>query len=128
MTTMLDDPSAQTITAFAFDPVASHSAQFPLARPLANSESSEGERDGVLPWGLRGLRPGPDPMDGVPNWHYDHTRQVALDDQDEPLHEIHMATTSTSLDGSGGKSEDWSAKDFMPDVPFPSVSRGAGQR
>ncbi|WP_019852795.1 putative ATP-grasp-modified RiPP [Actinopolyspora mortivallis] len=110
MTTMFND---ERTDAFAHDPVAAHSAQFPLARP-------EGEQPVAPvpePWGLRNMVAVGDPTDRALNGRYDHHRQVAVDELGTPLHEIHLGMTTTNMDGDRGPSEDWSAKDFAPDTP-----------
>ncbi|PRW64646.1 putative ATP-grasp-modified RiPP [Actinopolyspora mortivallis] len=106
-------PTSERTETFAHEPVASHSAQFPLARP------QEGQHLGHLaqPWGLRNMVAAGDPAHRAPNGRYDHHRQLAVDEHGMPLHELHMGMTTTNMDGNEGPSEDWSAKDFAPDMP-----------
>ncbi|SFE54331.1 putative ATP-grasp target RiPP [Actinopolyspora alba] len=110
MTTMFTDERTE---AFAYDPVASHSAQFPLARPQETQPAGPAPR----PWGLRNMVAVGDSASRELNGRYDHDRQLAVDDEGMPLHELHMGMTSTNMDGNEGPSEDWSAKDFAPDMP-----------
>ncbi|GDY29856.1 hypothetical protein [Gandjariella thermophila] len=40
---------------FAFDPIASHSGQFPLGAPFDRTSTDQPSRAGVRPWALRGM-------------------------------------------------------------------------
>jgi hypothetical protein len=119
MSTVLDAPSEPV--GFADDPIASHSAQFGLARPMGTLAGHDVPSPvGIRPWNLRGAqimdrcgaRPG--------GWRYDHDRQLALTLDGHLIAEIisadPSADTVTDLDGDEGKSEDWKY-DFCPDNP-----------
>lgn len=106
---------------FADDPIASHSAQFGLARPMGTPAGHDVPSPvGVRPWNLRGAqvmdrcgaRPGA--------WRYDHDRQLTLTLDGHLMTEIIAADPSadsvSDLDGDEGKSEDWTY-DFCPDGP-----------
>ncbi|MGB6161938.1 MAG: hypothetical protein WCF33_18170 [Pseudonocardiaceae bacterium] len=104
---------------FADDPVASHSAQFGLGRPMGSPAGHDVPSVvGVRPWNLRGARvmDRGDTRLGV--WRYDHDRQLALTLDGHLITEIVAADPSagsvTDLDGDEGKSEDWKY-DFCPD-------------
>ncbi|MBV8996402.1 MAG: hypothetical protein JO287_22465, partial [Pseudonocardiales bacterium] len=63
---------------FADDPVASHSAQFGLGRPMGTPAGHDAPSPvGLRPWNLRAAqvmnRGAP-----VGEWRYDHDRQLAL--------------------------------------------------
>ncbi|ASU80188.1 hypothetical protein CDG81_20090 [Actinopolyspora erythraea] len=105
-------PTSERDETFAHEPVASHSAQFPLARPQDEQLTGPFSQ----PWGLRNMVAVGDPTDRALNGRYDHDRQVAVDERGMPLHELHMGMTTTNMDGNEGPSEDWSAKDFAPDM------------
>ncbi|MBB5156731.1 putative ATP-grasp-modified RiPP [Saccharopolyspora phatthalungensis] len=110
------------LTRFADEPLASDSAQFPLARPARAPESTaEPSQVGVRPWGLRGMTElsGTSRVVGV--WQYDHERQVAVDGDGRPLAEVMAEPTAGSVtgnDGDEGPSEDY-VYDFAPDAPQP---------
>ncbi len=96
---------------FVDEPLAGHSAQFPLSRGfLGSGPDDEPSREGVRPWGLR--RMAPVPFRGVPSTegHYDHVRQVWVDGEGRPLIEMGPPTAPTtgSTDGfEGDPSEDY---------------------
>lgn len=107
---------------FIDDPIAPHSAQFPLGRagdvvPPADAASQPGRR----PWGLGGMRPVRHKGDPVrASYHYDHDAQVAVNSRGLPL----LAADPTvdkvsSFDGDEGPSEDF-RYDFCPDSPYPA--------
>jgi hypothetical protein len=123
MPTLLPEIPGEPV-GFADDPIASHSAQFGLARPAGipaghNAPSAIG----VRPWNLRGTqvmnRRGP-AGPALPGWHYDHVQQLALAPDGRRVVDIVAADPSadsvSDLDGDEGKSEDWS-HDFCPDNP-----------
>lgn len=104
---------------FADDPVASHSAQFGLGRPMGSPVGRDVPSSvGVRPWYLRGAQV----MDGggarLGAWRYDHARQIAVTFDGRLVREIVAAAPTaksvTNLDGDEGKSEDWTY-DFCPD-------------
>ncbi|MGH3718975.1 MAG: hypothetical protein ACRDRI_09080 [Pseudonocardiaceae bacterium] len=119
MSAALDAPGEPT--GFADDPIASHSAQFGLARPMGTPTGHDVPSPvGVRPWNLRGAqvmdRCGARPV----AWRYDHGRQLALTLDGRLMTEIIAADPSadsvSDLDGDEGKSEDWKY-DFCPDNP-----------
>jgi hypothetical protein len=114
MTAMLE------ITRFADEPIASSSAQFPLARPFgARLDGADTPSPvGVRPWNLRWLTPQSSASEGLPqDWAYDHERQVATDGNGQLLIDGDPSAKSVSNnDGDEGPSEDWSY-DFAPDDP-----------
>jgi hypothetical protein len=106
-------------TAFADDPIASHSAQFGLARPMGTPVGHDvPSPPGIRPWNLRGaqtmsgggIRLGP--------WYYDHERQRSFASDGHPVTEIVDASAESvsNNDGDEGPSEDWKY-DFCPDHP-----------
>ena len=103
---------------FVDDPVASHSAQSGLGRPMGIPAGRDAPSPvGVRPWNLRGARVmGRSARLGA--WRYDHGRQVAFNVDGRLVMEIIAADPSadsvSDLDGDEGKSEDWSY-DFCPD-------------
>jgi hypothetical protein len=71
---------------FADDPLASDSAQFPLARPMGTPENVDPpSSDEVRPWGLRGMKALCSTGQRITTWRYDHARQVAVDGGGTPL-------------------------------------------
>ena len=107
---------------FAEDPVASDSAQFPLARPMGTPDNIDiPSPDTVRPWGLRGMTVLSSAGQRITTWRYDHERQVAVDCDGTPLNKTRMgpptANKVTSNDGDEGPSEDFTY-DFAPDSPF----------
>jgi putative ATP-grasp target RiPP len=105
-------------TEFADDPIASHSAQFGLARPTDIPASYAAPSPvGVRPWNLRAAQP-LGRRAGVISWRYDHDRQVAVTPDGRPLTASGDATADSvsTLDGDEGPSEDWTY-DFHPDSP-----------
>ncbi|APU12772.1 putative ATP-grasp-modified RiPP [Actinoalloteichus fjordicus] len=106
---------------FAADPVASHSAQFPLGAPFDRTSDDEPSHAGVRPWALRGMEPQPPTTaGGARTVRYDHRSQMSVDASGRPLIEAGPPTVKnkTNLDGDEGPSEDFSY-DFVPDEPFP---------
>ena len=111
------------LTSFAEDPIASDSAQFPLARPMGTPDNADiPSPDSVRPWGLRGMKILPSTGQQIRMWCYDHERQVAVDGDGTPLSETRMEEPTvnkvTSSDGDEGPMEDFTY-DFAPDTPFP---------
>lgn len=105
-------------TEFADDPVASHSAQFGLARPMDIAAGREGASPaGVRPWNLRGALTMSGAREAV-SWRYDPVRQIAVTPEGRPLTEIVDASADSvsNLDGDEGPNEDWKY-DFHPDSP-----------
>lgn len=107
---------------FAEDPVASDSAQFPLARLMGTPDNTDAPSpDTVRPWGLRGMNALSSTEQRITTWRYDHERQVAVDGDGTPLNETRIgpptANKVTSNDGDEGPSEDFTY-DFAPDAPF----------
>lgn len=92
---------------FADDPVASHSAQFGLGRPMGIPAGHDAPSPaGVRPWNLRGARVmGRGARLGT--WRYDHDRQVALTVDGRLVVETVAADPSadsmSDLDGDEGK-------------------------
>lgn len=119
MSIMLDTPGEPV--GFADDPIASHSAQFGLARPIGTPVGHDVPSPvGVRPWNLRGAQVMDRCRARVGAWRYDHDRQLALTLDGHLLTEIIAADPSadsvSDLDGDEGKSEDWKY-DFWPDTP-----------
>jgi putative ATP-grasp target RiPP len=111
------------LTRFAEDPIASDSAQFPLARPMGTPDNTDmPSPGGVRPWGLRGMEVPLNAGQRIKVWRYDHERQVAVDGDGTPLSEARMEQPTvnkvTSSDGDEGPMEDYTY-DFAPDAPFP---------
>lgn len=107
-------------TAFVDDPVATHSGQFPLARPDGAPVAAEPpSRPGVRPWVLRDLeQPSVHGLPDATGWEYDPIRQVTVG-QDGTAVKMATAKTKSSYDGDEGPSEpgeDW-LYDFCPDEP-----------
>jgi putative ATP-grasp target RiPP len=103
---------------FADDPIASHSAQFGLARPMDTPATQDTPSPiGVRPWNLRAATTMPS-SGSVQAWRYDHERQIAVTQDGQPITEIIDATAHsvTNLDGDEGPNEDWKY-DFHPDDP-----------
>lgn len=106
---------------FADDPIASHSAQFGLARPMGTPAGHDvPSAAGVRPWNLRGAQIMDRCGAALGAWCYDHRRQLALTLDGRLITEIIAADPSadsvTDLDGDEGKSED-RRYDFCPDTP-----------
>ena len=107
-----------TPTAFADDPVASHSAQFGLARPMdAAGGNATPSPVGTRPWNLRGAQ-AMQRSGQTSSWRYDHGRQIAVTPDGLPFTEIVDASADSvsNLDGDEGPNEDWKY-DFHPDEP-----------
>lgn len=104
---------------FADDPVASHSAQFGLGRPMGTPAGHDvPSAVGVRPWNLRGAQVMDSGGARLGAWRYDHDRQVAVTLDGRLMMDVVAATptaeSATDLDGDEGKSEDWTY-DFCPD-------------
>lgn len=112
--------TALASVSFADDPIAPHSAQFPLGRLGASAEPSVPAEPDVRPWGLGGMRPvrqQGDPVRAV--FRYDHVTQTAVDGAGRTLVAADpTANKVSSNDGDEGPSEDFTY-DFCPDVPQP---------
>jgi putative ATP-grasp target RiPP len=103
---------------FEDDPIASHSAQFGLARPMDTPASQDAPSPvSVRPWNLRAVTAVPHSRT-VRMWRYDHDRQIAVTPDGQPITEIIDATAESrsNLDGDEGPNEDWTY-DFHPDDP-----------
>jgi hypothetical protein len=113
---LLDAPDKPA--GFADDPVASHSAQFGLGRPMGIPVGRDAPSPvGVRPWNLRGARVmGAGARLGT--WRCDHDRQIGVTLDGRLVTEVvaadPTADSATDLDGDEGKSEDWTY-DFCPD-------------
>lgn len=109
--------STATTIAFADDPIASHSAQFPLARPSSTRSDDQPSREEVRPWVLRAMAAPPvaDRPSGA--YSYSHVTQTAVSADGLPLVDGPTANSVTSGDGDEGPSEDWTY-DFAPDSPY----------
>ncbi|MGQ0480415.1 MAG: putative ATP-grasp-modified RiPP [Pseudonocardia sp.] len=106
---------------FADDPLASHSGQFGLARPIGVPlGTDEPSPDGARPWNLRAAQPPQNQRMPLTGWRYDHDRQIAVAADGRPLTDVLAADATANsvsdLDGDEGRSEDWSY-DFCPDQP-----------
>lgn len=88
----MDDVLMTTaLTRFAEDPVASDSAQFPLARPMGTPDNTDAPSpDTVRPCGLRGMAVLSATGQRITTWRYDHERQLAVDGEGIPLNETRM--------------------------------------
>lgn len=108
---------------FAQDPIASHSAQFPLARSFSpRSADCVPSPAGSRPWNLRAVHAPSGAGLPLPAFRYDHKQQVALTLDGRTFIEAYDPTANsvTDNDGDEGRSEDWSY-DFAPDAPpFPA--------
>ncbi len=106
---------------FAADPVASHSARFPLGRNAVPADPSAPSAPDIRPWGLRGMRPARQQGDLLREvFTYDHDRQIALDPAGQPLTMAEpTANKVTNNDGDEGPSEDFTY-DYCPDSPLPA--------
>lgn len=110
---------------FADDPIASHSAQFGLARPADAARGHDvPSPDGIRPWNLRMATPlgsstGTSDLFRSGGIRYDHVRQVAVTCDGTALSEVIIDATANSvsnLDGDEGPSEDWTY-DYVGDDP-----------
>ncbi|MGH3696308.1 MAG: hypothetical protein ACRDRX_20320 [Pseudonocardiaceae bacterium] len=115
---LLDSPGEPV--GFADDPVASHSAQFGLARPIGTSIGHDFPSPvGVRPWNLQGAQVMDCGRAPVMPWRYDHECQLGVTLDGQLLTEViagdPSADSVTDLDGDEGKSEDWQY-DFWPDT------------
>ncbi|TCP43405.1 putative ATP-grasp target RiPP [Tamaricihabitans halophyticus] len=112
--------STAVLAQFAMDPMASHSAQFPLGAPYDRVSYDEPSCPDVRPWALRGMRTQPRiPAEVARTVRYDHRMQLSVDVAGSPVIEAGPPTVKnkTNLDGDEGPSEDFSY-DFVPDEPF----------
>lgn len=112
--------STAVLDRFAADPVASHSAQFPLGAPFDRTSTDEPSRAEVRPWALRGMQAQPsEPAMSARVVRYDHMTQTSVDETGRPLMEAGPPTVKnkTNLDGDEGPAEDFSY-DFLPDEPL----------
>jgi putative ATP-grasp target RiPP len=103
---------------FADDPIAPHSARFPLGRPVGATDVSSPSAPGVRPWGLNGMRPARQQGDPVrAAFRYDHATQTAVDQAGRTLVAAEpTANKVSSNDGDEGLSEDFTY-DYCPDCP-----------
>lgn len=115
--------TAFALTDFADDPIASHSAQFPLARPLGVVGDDLPSPDGVRPWNLRALHVAPENASLRPIGSYDHDRQVTITADGTTLvggkkgdQQEATADSVSDNDGDEGRAEDWTY-DFAGDFP-----------
>lgn len=105
-----------TRTAYAEDPLAPHSAQFPLGR-LRPPESNTDTPSTARAWNLRWMRP-TRPRPGLPpQGSYDPVAQVSLGVDGMPVNAQPTANSVSDSDGDEGKSEDWTY-DAVPDNPY----------
>jgi hypothetical protein len=120
MSTLFRDTPGEPI-GFADDPIASHSAQFGLARPVNTPAGPNAPSAvGIRPWNLRAARTMGQRGTHLMGWRYDHTQQLALAVDGRRVVDLvaaePTANSVSDLDGDEGKSEDWSY-DFCPDNP-----------
>jgi putative ATP-grasp target RiPP len=106
-------------TSFSHDPIAPHSAQFPLGGVGVPADGGRPSPARVRPWGLRGMRTARvqgDPVRAV--FRYDHASQTAVDGSGRQLVAADPTANKVSTnDGDEGPSEDFTY-DFCPDDPF----------
>lgn len=108
-------------TGFADDPVASHSAMFPLAGTGSASGVDSPSPDGVRPWGLRTMTaPRRSPDRPSADYLYDPISQTAVDMRGAPLVDGPSAESVSNSDGDEGPSEDW-RYDHSEDNPWETV-------
>lgn len=104
---------------FADDPIAPHSAQFPLGSAGGAAQPSVPSGPEQRPWGLGGMRPvrsQGDPVRAL--FSYDHATQTAIDPDGRTLVAADPSAEKVSdNDGDEGASEDFK-HDFCPDQPF----------
>lgn len=105
------------LTGFANDPVASHSAQFPLARAYRAPGEDQPSEPGVRPWNLRSVQAVTGPVSADGKATYDPVRQVSVTRDGAPMVAGPTANSVSSNDGDEGPSEDWTY-DFTPDNPY----------
>ncbi|MDQ2707565.1 MAG: hypothetical protein M3Z25_07980 [Actinomycetota bacterium] len=118
MSTLMLDACSESV-GFADGPIASHSAQFGLARPAGTPAGHDTPSPaGLRPWNLRNAQIMTGGGARLGAWRYDHVQQVALTlDGQRVIDLVDASAKSVSdLDGDEGKSEDWSY-DFCPDNP-----------
>jgi putative ATP-grasp target RiPP len=113
--------TALALVGFTDDPIAPHSAQFPLGRIGGPPDHSVASEPNVRPWGLGGMRPARQQGDPVrAASHYDHATQTAIDGTGRTLVAADpTANKVSSSDGDEGPSEDFTY-DFCPDDPTPA--------
>ncbi|MGH3514679.1 MAG: hypothetical protein ACRDRB_20760 [Pseudonocardiaceae bacterium] len=118
--THLTTTDLPTDPSFDADPIAPHSAQFPLGRVGGAPAHSRPSESSVRPWGLRGMRPTRHQGDPIGEmFGYDHNAQVAVDADGRCLLAADpSANKVSSNDGDEGPSEDFTY-DFCPDSPHP---------
>lgn len=103
---------------FADDPIASHSAQFPLARPDNTVSHDRPSPVGVRPWNLRAMTAPPTADWPIGRYSYNHETQTVVDEMGRPLTMGDpTAYKRSNNDGDEGPSEDWK-NDFCPDEPY----------
>jgi putative ATP-grasp target RiPP len=103
---------------FADDPLATHSAQFPLGQLRERAASDVRSEPGVRPWGLRWMEEGRVAGVEAPRGTYNPVTQVSVDTEGRPMTEFAATANSVSnQDGDEGASEDWTY-DFTPDNPY----------
>lgn len=108
-----------SLATFAREPIAPHSAQFPLpAGPHATTADEEPSPPGVRPWNLRALTSATPRRNTTTPGVYDHQRQIQVTPEGRPhtLETDASADSVTNLDGDEGTSEDWKY-DYCPDNP-----------
>lgn len=102
---------------FADEPLASHSAQFPLGRPYTAPGNDTPSDAGVRPWNLRLMEPVTMPAAPRERAAYDPMQQVSVNRYGLPVLGDPTANSVSSGDGDEGPSEDWTY-DFSPDNPY----------
>jgi putative ATP-grasp target RiPP len=108
------------LATFAREPLAPHSAQFPL--PAGSHTSAPGEtpsEPGTRPWNLRALTVAVSRQPAAIRGTYDPIRQILVTPEGRP-HTVETAATANSVsnnDGDEGPSEDWTY-DYTPDNPY----------
>jgi putative ATP-grasp target RiPP len=109
--------TTQVSVGFADDPLASHSAQFPLGRAYTVPGQDTPSERGVRPWNLRLMEAVPAPAELRERGTYDPFRQVSVTRDGFPRITAATANSASSSDGDEGPSEDWTY-DFAPDNPL----------
>lgn len=95
---------------FTHDPLAPHSAQFPLNRGEHAAGQDAPSAPGIRPWNLRAMTAPAQQAEPQPIGEYDPARQIRVDIDGRPLLEMGPPTAPTtgSQDGSeGDPSEDY---------------------
>ncbi|MEW2507597.1 putative ATP-grasp-modified RiPP [Amycolatopsis sp. NPDC047767] len=105
--------------AFANDPVATHSAQFPLGPLRERAGDDAPSAPHIRPWGLRWMQEGRVVGSEAPRGTYDPASQLAVDSDGRPLIQMGAPTANSvsNSDGDEGPSEDWTY-DAVPDNPY----------